>query len=231
MRPCHSRWSRWLRPGPVLLALCVLALAAALAHAAGRDDWQQPDRVMEDLHLKPGARVADVGCGKGYCTFRIAKAVGEEGKVWAVDIDEKALQAVQARMAKDKVANVETIKSEPTDTKLEPECADAALVCLVLHHVPEQQQPLLLSIAKSLKPGGLLFVVDFRKTRDSPHHSYEQLVARDEATEKAEAVGLTLDAEWYYLKHQYFLRFRKPEDWQPPTVAGTTTVPPLPERD
>src|SRR4030095_12939357 len=54
----------------------------------GRDRWQQPDGVIEALRLRPGDRVADLGSGGGYFTFRLAKAVGPTGHVYAVDVDE-----------------------------------------------------------------------------------------------------------------------------------------------
>lgn len=193
------------------LALCAALCLSAASFAASRDDWQQPERVMADLGLNPGACVADVGCGRGYFTFRMAKAVGDQGKVFAVDIDDKALQAVREEAERQKLSNVLTIHSEPTDTKLVAESVDVAFVCDVVHHVPEaQRQPLFESIARALKPGGYLYVIDFKKTHDNPHHKYEELVAREDVIKVSEAVKLTLDAEWYYLADQYFLRFRKP---------------------
>ncbi len=209
VRPLRAR-CRWLF---ALLALAAaLAVACPAALAKGRDDWQQPDRVMADMNFRPGAAVADIGCGKGYFTFRIARAVGEQGKVFAVDIDESALAAVRKRAQRENVRNIEIVHSQPTDTTLKPACADAALLCNVLHHVPqEQRQELVRSIARSLKPGGYLFVIDLRKVHNPPFHTYDQLVAREEVLNLAKNAGLELDAEWYYLSYQYFLRFRKPE--------------------
>lgn len=212
---CSSRFRWYFAATAAIVAGLASCMTAPELWAAGRNDWQQPDRVMAELHLRPGQVVGDVGCGTGYFTFRIAKAVGKEGKVFAVDISEKALEAIKSRAEKDKVTNVQTVRSEPTDTKLDPGCADAAVLCLVLHHVPqEQRQPLLGSIAKSLKPGGVLFVIDLRKVRNPPFHTYEQLVAREEVIQKGAAVGLKLDAEYHFLPYQYFLRFtrQKPQD-------------------
>ena len=53
-----------------------------------RDDWQAPERVVEVLGIEPGDRIADVGAGGGYFTFRLADAVGAQGLVYAVDVDE-----------------------------------------------------------------------------------------------------------------------------------------------
>src|SRR5262249_8042116 len=53
-----------------------------------RDRWQHPERVIASLGLQPGAAVADLGSGGGYFTFRLARAVGPTGKVYAADVDQ-----------------------------------------------------------------------------------------------------------------------------------------------
>jgi ubiquinone/menaquinone biosynthesis C-methylase UbiE len=207
--------------GLVGLVLLVTDIFPARSQAAGRNDWQEPDRVMEDLHLRSDAHVADVGCGTGYFTFRIAEAVKDNGKVLAVDVDERALDTLRNRSQKRGLDNIETIQSEATDTKLAAGSVDAALVCMVLHHVSkDDRQPLVKSTAEAVKPGGYLFVVDLRKVRNPPFHRYEELVSRDEVVELAEEAGLTLDAEWYYLPYQYFLRFRQAEK-RPSSASGS----------
>jgi len=189
---------------------CALTLSAARKKSS-RTEWQQPDRCIQDMNIKPGCTFADVGCGKGFFTFRIAEAVGNGGKVVALDIDEKSLEKLKQTAARRNITNIKVIKSDPYDTKLAPESVDKALICLVLHHCEEKFRQLLMnSIAKALKPGGFLYVMDFRKVRNPLFHTYEELVARETAIALAEGAGLELDAEWFYLKYQYFLRFRKP---------------------
>ena len=59
-----------------------------------RDQWQQPDKVITTLQIPPGAEIADLGAGGGYFTFHLAKAVGPNGKVYAVDIDRGTNQLI-----------------------------------------------------------------------------------------------------------------------------------------
>ena len=203
---------RYGRTGAVvLLAALAVALAARGAAAESRDEWQQPDRVVADLGLKAGAAVADVGCGDGYFTFRLADAVGRAGKVFAVDIDKGALKKVSDRAAREKRGNVEVVPSGPTDTKLASESADVALLSDVLHHVPaDQRAGLVKDSARAVKPGGFLYIVDYRKSRDVKFDPYEILIPRDDLVKLGTDAGLALDAEFHYLKYQVFLRFRKP---------------------
>lgn len=194
----------------ILVASTVLGTDQACVAAQSRDVWQKPDRVIKDLGLLPGMAVADIGCGDGYSTFRLAAAVGPQGKVFAVDINQKALDAVKKKAIQRGLSNISLVHSQPTDTKLKEGSIDVALLSMVLHHVPEKQrQPLLASIANSLKPAGELFVIDLRKVEKQIFHRYEELVAREEVIQAATAVGLTVDTEYLYLPHQYFLRFRK----------------------
>jgi SAM-dependent methyltransferase len=195
----------------VTVVMSVFLVAGAAFAQGSRDEWQQPDRVVADLNLKSGASVADVGCGNGYFTFRLAKAAGENGKVFATDIDAKALKSVSQRAEKDRLGNIEAVLSEPTDTKLKPGSLDAALLSNVLHHVPaEQRLPLVRNIVQALKPGGVLFVIDWRKSREVKHDPYDRLIPLDDLLKLGKDAGLTLDAEFHYLKLQVFLRFRKP---------------------
>jgi predicted methyltransferase len=122
-------------------------------------------------------------------------------------------QAVAERdqAVKDNVRQVETVPGEPTDTKLAPESVDAALVCDVLHHVPADLRPgLLKNVAAAVKPGGFLFIVDWR-VDSTLSYDRDRRIPRDDLLNVATAAGFVFDAEFHYLKHQVFLRFRKPE--------------------
>jgi len=76
-----------------LLILLLLAGCARLKQCAyegfNREQWQQRDRVIQSLQIRPGDRIADLGSGSGYFVFALAKAVGPTGKVYAVDVDEE----------------------------------------------------------------------------------------------------------------------------------------------
>ena len=175
-----------------------------------RDTWQQPERVMADLRLTGGMQVADVGCGNGYFTFRLAEAVGEKGKVFATEISKGALKNVSTRAAKEKVANIQTVLSEPTKTKLAPESVDATLIAMVLHHVPKNLRAALTKdIARAIRPGGYLYILEWRVDAKVKYDK-DRRISRTDLIKLATDAGLTLDAEFHYLPHQVFMRLRKP---------------------
>jgi ubiquinone/menaquinone biosynthesis C-methylase UbiE len=166
--------------------------------------------VVSDLGLKADATVADVGAGRGYFTFRLAAAVGENGKVYATDIDTKALAAVKEQAAKQNLKNVETVPGEPTDTKLAPASVQTVLLCDVLHHVDAPlRETLVKNIAAAVKPGGYFFIIDWRNKDEVPFDRGRH-IPQETLVKLAADAGLVLDAEFHYLKYQVFLRFRKP---------------------
>jgi ubiquinone/menaquinone biosynthesis C-methylase UbiE len=197
--------------GLYVVAVLCLILSSCLISGEERDDWQQPDRVIRDLGMKPGTRVADIGAGEGYFTFRLAKSVGKQGLVYAVDINAPALEVLKKQAELERLTNVVVVVSEPTDTKLQPESVDVLFICDVLHEVPEAERlPLLKSAAQALKPGGFLYLIDYRKSRDITFDPYEKLIPRDDLVRVCTEAGLLLDEEFHYLKYQVFLRFQKP---------------------
>jgi len=201
----------WARTISLVLWGSVALLPREGIAAEDREQWQQPDRVVADLGLKEGVQVADVGCGTGYFTLRIAKTVGPKGKVFAVDTNADALKKLREQAGQDRFPNIEIVLSQPTDTKLPAQSLDAALFCNVLHEVPEAGRlPLVQDVSRAIKPGGFLFLIDFRKSHEVPFDPYDRLIPRDDLVKLGADAGLVLDAECYYLKYQVFLRFRKP---------------------
>ena len=204
--------TRPTRRTPLLLAAAFMLAAAAPSMAArgSRDDWQQPGRVVADLGLKDGSVVADVGCGSGYFVFRLARAVGAGGKVYAQEISDRHVRSLKDRIARDKVGNVEAVKGEATRTGLPDAALDAALVVNVYHHVAEKDRPgLTADIARALKPGGYLYLVDWRVDA-TIDYDRDCRIPKDDLVKVMAGAGLALDAEFHYLPQQVFLRFRKP---------------------
>ena len=194
-----------------VLVVLSLILSSTFISAKDRNDWQQPDRVMSDLGMKPGTRVADIGCGEGYFALRLAKSVGQQGVVFAVDINPRSLDVLKKKAEQLHLTNVVSVVSEPTDTKLPSECVDVLLFCNVLHEVPEAQRlPLVKSAVRGLKSGGFLYLIDYRKSKEVTFDPYEKLIPRDDLVRICTDVALILDGEFHYLKYQVFLRFQKP---------------------
>ncbi len=125
-----------------------------------RDRIRQPARVIAALGLRPGQRVADVGAGPGYLTFRLAEAVGPSGRVVATDIDPAALAVLQAHAP----ANVTARKVDANDPGLEAGSYDMVLLSEVDHYLADRVD-YLRRLAPTLTPDGRIAVTNRRSFR------------------------------------------------------------------
>ena len=127
---------------------------------AGRDAWQQPERVVETLTLAPGQAVADLGSGTGYFTGRLAGAVAPGGTVYAVDVDADVQEELRERMTEDSVDNVEIVLADFDDTKLPDASVDLVLTVNTYHHF-EDRPNYFRNLKRVLRPGGRVAVIEF----------------------------------------------------------------------
>ncbi len=123
-----------------------------------RDRWQRATEIIQELGIKPGSRVADVGCHEGYMTVKLSARVGTEGKVYAVDVVQSKLDKLEANITKRNISNVEVIKGDYDNPKL-PLMLDAVII-LDTYHEMDDHDKILQHIKASLKPGGRLVICE-----------------------------------------------------------------------
>lgn len=125
---------------------------------AAIDQWRQPQRLVAELRLSPGDRVADVGAGRGYLEPYLAAAVGPDGRVVATDIDAAALAAL-GQMARREGIDVDTRLVTPSDPGLEAGGYDLVLLAMVDHLLPDRAD-YFRRLVTALAPGGRIAVVN-----------------------------------------------------------------------
>jgi predicted methyltransferase len=97
------------------LLASVLVLRSDALDDAERDARLQPERVMDAIGVRPGMVIGEAGAGRGYFTFKLARRVGAQGKVYANDIDRGALDHIRQVCRDENIANVETVVGEVED--------------------------------------------------------------------------------------------------------------------
>lgn len=143
-----------------------------IAHVMGHQaaDWlERPEREQEErtdlvvpaLQLKSGDAVADIGAGTGYYTRRLAKAVGDRGVVYAVEIQQEMLDILTNKLASEKVLNVRPVLGTITDPKLPRASVDLVLMVDVYHEFDHPFE-MVEAMCRALKPGGRMVFVEFR---------------------------------------------------------------------
>ena len=177
-----------------------------------RDEWQQPDKIMDALGIYDGNRVADVGAGGGWFTIRLARRVGPNGRVYAEDINRLMIESIGNAADREGLKNVETRLGTPVDPQL-PSGLNAILMADLYSEADlAHQDPvaILRHIAGSLAPNGRLGIIDFKKDgAGGPGPELEKRVDPDVIVRDATAAGLKLRSHETFLRYQYLLVFGK----------------------
>jgi ubiquinone/menaquinone biosynthesis C-methylase UbiE len=120
---------------------------------------QQPEKIIDAIGLIPGMVIGDIGAGRGRLAVWFADRVGPEGCVIAEDIDKEALDYLKQRCQKHGIHNVTTILGDVNDPCLPQDSLDIAFMISVYHHL-ENPIPVLKNTLPSLKPDGILAIVE-----------------------------------------------------------------------
>lgn len=117
-----------------------------------------PENILGE-YIERGQTVLDIGCGSGTFTIAMAKMVGENGKIIAVDVQDEMLQMVRKKAEKEGLkSRITTHKSEPSGISISDQ-VDFVLAFYMIHEVPDVQA-FLKEIASLLKPNGKLLIVE-----------------------------------------------------------------------
>jgi ubiquinone/menaquinone biosynthesis C-methylase UbiE len=130
-----------------------------LQREADLNERQPPDLVLKTIGVKPGMIIGEVGAGRGRYTVHIATRIGPTGILYANDIVEAYLHAIERRCAENGLTNVRTVLGSLIDPKFPPASLDMVIMVNVVHCLAEPAV-LLRNIKKSLKPDGVIAIVE-----------------------------------------------------------------------
>ena len=128
----HPR--RWAAMWLLLLLSMPRAVLAQIADDS-REKFEKVGEILAALQAEPGKRIADVGAGEGFYSLRIARAVGPTGRVTAVDVSEKYLEKLRARLQQDNVTNVDVVVAAVDDPRLPENAFDSVLIYNAYHEM------------------------------------------------------------------------------------------------
>jgi ubiquinone/menaquinone biosynthesis C-methylase UbiE len=176
----------------------------SIFESADRYQKLQIERVMDILKIHQGSTVADIGAGSGWFTVRAAKRVGDSGSVYAEDINPQAIKYIDDRVHGDKIHNVRTILGREDDPRLPEGKVDAVLILKTYHEIA-QPVILLQNLRKSLRPGGLVGIID--RNGNGEDHG----IQKDVIVQEAQRAGYRLLNQYDFVKadrEDYFLVFQ-----------------------
>lgn len=186
--------------------MCLTKIQAIMLNNRAKRDSQ---KILESIGIMKGLTVADIGSGGGYFSERFAKAVGENGKVFAVDTNRKLLSYVDKSMKKQHLCNVEIIIGKGNGCPLQKESCDLVFLRNVFHHLSDPIS-YFSDINGVLKQGGRVVVVEWLP---NVRGSYVSLAGHCSAETKIQETlykaGFIQLKTFYFLKGQSFNIFQK----------------------
>ncbi len=184
-------------------------LGASWLERPEREREERTDRLIANLPLDADDVIADIGAGTGYFSFPMAQRV-PEGRVLAVDIQPEMLSLVEIRREELGVNNIETVLGTESDPRLDPASVDLILLVDAYHEFSYPRE-MGLAMAKALKPGGRLVLIEYRG--EDPNVPIKRLhkMTERQARREMQAVGLDWVGTRDFLPQQHFMVFRRPE--------------------
>lgn len=178
---------------------------------ATREQEENTTLLFKTLNFQPGQVVCDMGCGNGYYTVPIAEAVGETGRVLAVDIQPEMLTLLDARSKDKNLPQIEPILGTLIDPHL-PEGAVDMILCVDVYHEFSHPEHMLSAMRKALKPDGRLILVEFREEDVNVPIKPEHKMSKKQILKELRPNGFKLVEEFDGLPWQHVMYFQKTPD-------------------
>lgn len=175
------------------------------------DRFVDPVHVMREIGVHVGSRVADIGAGSGAYALALGKIVGDEGRVYAIDVQKDMLTRLSNEASKRGLKNIDTVWADMDrsgGSKLADHSVDLVLFSNVLFQL-EAKDIALLEARRILKPGGTCAIVDWSDSFNGMGPHKDEVVTADRAKELALAAGFTLKRDFIAGAHHYGLIFTR----------------------
>lgn len=175
--------------------------------------FTNPQKNAESFQLMPGMYVADFGAGSGFYIFTCSPMVGENGKIYAVDIQKDVLSTISNEADKKNLHNVEVIWGDLEKvggSRLSDNSLDFVIASNILFQI-ESKESFIKEVKRVLKPGkGRVAVIDWRDSFGGLGPENNAVVSKDVCKNLFLSSGFELDREVSDSgAHHYGLIFRK----------------------
>ena len=175
-----------------------------------RPEREKEERVtllLKNMDLKQGMVVADIGAGSGYHAVRMSKMVGE-GKIYAVDVEPKMIEYLDKRIKDEHLINIKTVLGKEQSVGLSPASIDIMLMVDVYHELSFPYE-IGRSMLEALKPGGKLFLIEYRAEDSSVPIKQVHKMTQKQAVKELKAAGFSFAKNIENLPWQHCLVFTK----------------------
>lgn len=169
-----------------------------------------PNVLVSQFHIRPGDTVADIGAGTGYFMEALVKAVGQEGVVYACEIQKALLEKLAETTQRQGFTQVRPLWGDVETvggTKIPDNSADVLIMVNTLFQI-EDKPTAFLEVQRILRDGGKYFVIDWSESFAGLGPQPGHVLSADGATAAAETAGFVFEREFPTGAHHYGLAFR-----------------------
>jgi len=204
LRTLRSLWP--LEPGERTREIGMVSENISFFNRPERAEKERTDDLIKALEIPEGARIAELGAGTGYFTWRLAQQAGARGKVMAIDIQQDMLDLAAETVKRHDLTNVEYVLGGDTDPKLPDRSLDMVFIGHSYHEFAEPEL-IMAAVKRSLKPDGRLVVVEYAKENPEAPASSLHKMSFDEMRGEIEPMGFELSRILDFLPVQHGLIF------------------------
>lgn len=177
-----------------------------------RESWENSKKIMSLLPLKKGDKIADIGSGSGYFSYRFSKIVGDQGKVYALDIKKGHIDFIKDFIQKENITNIVPIQNDRDDFKVDDE-VDHAFLCSLYHIIygvsSEKERGIFINnIKKVLKKNGTLIIVDNGPVKEAQLPYHGPYITKELIIAQLAHYGFKFEEYHQIIPQRYLLTFR-----------------------
>ena len=173
--------------------------------------FANPQKNIEQFHVDPGMRVADIGAGSGHYSIQLAKQVGSSGKVFAIDIQKDLLDRIKGQAKELGFLNVETVWGDiekPNGTSLRDMSVDRVIFSNILFQI-EHKDMAVKEIARIIKPKGSILIIDWTDSFGGLGPHPNQVIGPYAVKDLFNANGFSFERDIDAGAHHYGLIFKR----------------------
>ena len=170
-----------------------------------------PERVISNFNIKSGSMAADFGAGAGFFSLPLARTVGDQGKVFAIDIQKDALALIASKARMEHLLNLEVVWGDleiPNGSRLPDASIDFVIISNILFQV-EQKGAIFQEAYRVIKPGGKCAVIEWDEIQFPGGPSAEMRIPKRLVQSLANSVRFIPDREFEAGSHHYGLLYKK----------------------
>lgn len=171
----------------------------------------KPYEIIENLNIKEGMIVGDIGSGGGFFVQEFSKEVGDKGLAYAIDVNQRSLDYIKKNFKNEAIENVKTFKANPDNIDLPEKSFDLLFLRNVFHHLPPQVK-YFKNLKKLLKENGKIAIIEYNRRKLSFTGLFGHYTQNKVLLDIMDEAGFYPLEKYDFLPDQLFMVFTKNRD-------------------